>query len=280
MNNIITMLRKFSRMSLLFVATIFVERIAELMMAWSGGVRIESFHGILWANLVACGCQIFVVFIVFAAFYYLSKKVAKALALLLFAILAFTEMGLIIYHHSTGLMMGNEMIYRPLWETLFTIRRVLNPGLMELVLAVFAAYIAFMNWFSKQISNRIISFVTIGLMAASIPVVLLTKPSQDEYVVNKMWFCVDEILTEETSDTNGVKTTDEFSPSVKSHDDYLEIYHRMFPNRKSVDDEYIIERYDNIENVLGPYFKKSEEKVNVVMIIVESLGSDLFGIND
>ena len=280
MNNIITMLRKFSRMSLLFVATIFVERIVELMMAWSGGVKIESFHGILWANLVACGCQIFVVFIVFAAFYYLSKKVAKALALLLFAILAFTEMGLIIYHHSTGLMMGNEMIYRPLWETLFTIRSFLNPGLIALVLAIFAAYIAFMNWFSKQRLNRIFSFVTIGLMAASIPVVLLTKPSQDEYVVNKMWFCVDEILTGETSDTNGVKTTDEFSPSVKSHDDYLEIYHRMFPNRKSVDDEYIIERYDNIENVLGQYFKKLEEKVNVVMIIVESLGSDLFGIND
>ena len=74
-------------MSLLFLATVFVERIVELIMAWSGGVKIESFHGMIWANLVACGCQIFVVFIVFAAFYYLSGKLAKALVLLLFALL-------------------------------------------------------------------------------------------------------------------------------------------------------------------------------------------------
>ena len=141
MNNIIAMLRKFSRMSLLFLATIFVERVVELIMAWSGGVKIESFHGIIWANLVACGCQIFVVFIVFAAFYFLSEKLAKALALLLFAILAFTEMGFVIYHHSTGLMMGQEMVYRPLWETWFTIRSFLSPALISLILVVFAAYI-------------------------------------------------------------------------------------------------------------------------------------------
>ena len=273
------MLRKFSRMSLLFLATIFVERAVELIMAWSSGVKVESYHGFLWANLAACGCQIFVVFIVFAAFYFLSKKLAKALALLSFAILAFTEMGFIIYHHSTGLMMGQEMVYRPLWETLFTIRSFLSPALISLVLVVFAAYIAFLDWYSKKEADRLLSYVMTGLMVVSIPIVLLAKPSQDEYVVNKVWYCVDDILTANSTEVNQ-DNNDEFSTSMKSLDDYLAIYHQMFPRRQGVDNEYILERYDSTENVLGPYFEKSDDKVNVVMIIVESLGSDLFGINE
>lgn len=274
------MLRKFSRMSLLFLATIFVERAVELIMAWSGDIKIESYSGFLWANLVACGCQVFVVFIVFAAFFFLSKQLAKALALLLFAILAFTEMGFVIYHHSTGLMMGQEMVYRPLWETWFTVRSFLSPALISLIFVVFAAYIAFMDWYSKKLSSRMLSYVTIGLMVVSIPVVLLAKPHQDEYVANKIWYCVDDILKIKSADANNTVQNAEFLSSVKSHDEYLEIYRRMFPNRESVDNEYVIERKDNTENVLGPYFEKSDEKVNVVIIIVESLGSDLFGIND
>ena len=274
------MLRKFSRMSLLFLATIFVERAVELIMAWSGDIKIESYSGFLWANLVACGCQIFVVFIVFAAFFFLSKQLAKALALLLFAILAFTEMGFVIYHHSTGLMMGQEMVYRPLWETWFTVRSFLSPALISLIFVVFAAYIAFMDWYSKKLSSRMLSYVTIGLMVVSIPVVLLAKPHQDEYVANKIWYCVDDILKIKSADANNTVQNAEFMSSVKSHDEYLEIYRRMFPNCESVDNEYVIERKDNTENVLGPYFEKSDEKVNVVIIIVESLGSDLFGIND
>ena len=274
------MLRSFSRMSLLFLATVFVERAVELIMAWSGGVKIESFHGIIWANLVACGCQIFVVFIVFAAFYFLSEKLAKALALLLFALLAFTEMGFVIYHHSTGLMMGQEMVYRPLWETLFTIRSFLSPALISLVLVVFAAYIAFMYWFSKKLSSRILAYITIGLMMLSIPVILVAKPNQDEYVANKIWYCVDDILTTGSANVNNHNNNDEFTGSVKSHDEYLAIYHQMFSNHENIDNEYVIERKDNIENILGPFFKKSDEKVNVVIIIVESLGTDLFGINE
>lgn len=280
MNRITAMLREFSKMSLLFVATVFVERAVELMMAWSGGIKIESYNGFLWANLVACGCQIFVVFIVLAAFYFISKKVAKALALLLFAILAFTEMGFVIYHHSTGLMMGQEMVYRPLWETLFTIRSFLSPALILLILVVFAAYIAFMDWYSRKQSDRTLSYVTICLMVLSVPVVLMAKPSQDEYVANKIWYCVDDMLSVKQVEVKNVNNNDKFSYKRKQHDDYLEIYRQMFPNRQSIDNEYVLERYDNIENVLGPYFEKSEEKVDIVMIIVESLGTDLFGIND
>lgn len=274
------MMRFFSKMSLLFVVTVFVERIVELVLAWSNGIKIESFHGIILTNLVACGCQIFVVFIAFAAIFFLSKKLANALAIFLFAVLAFTEMGFVIYHHSTGLMMGKEMLYRPLWETLFTIRSFLNPALIIVVMVAFAAYCWLLSWFSKKGTGKVLPIVTIVLMTVSIPTILLAKPIQDEYVVNKIWYCVDEMLTSESSDVNGLNSNEEFSSVMKSHDDYLKTYHVMFPNRQVVDSDYLVERYDNIENVLGPYFEKTDNKVNVVVLIVESLGTDLFGIND
>ncbi len=275
-----TMVKSFSRMSLLFVATVFVERIVELVMAWSNDIKIESFNGFLWTNLVACGCQIFVVFVVFAAIIFLSKKTARVVAAILFAIFAFTELGFVIYHHATGLMMGKEMVYRPLWETLFTIRSFLNPTLIIVVTAAFAAYCWFLLWFSKKETEKALPIMTICLMAVSIPTVLLAKPHHDEYVVNKIWYCADELLTPDTQETGIVNNDDEFSYRKKSHDDYLKIYHDMYPNRQIVDSEYVVERYDNIKNVLGPYFEKSDEKVDVVILIVESLGTDLFGINE
>ena len=57
--------------------------------------------------------------------------------------------------------------------------------------------------------------------------------------------------------------------------DIVKKYIEMFPDRKVVDSRYPLEREDNIKNVLGPYFKKSETKPNIVVIIVESLGTDL-----
>ena len=273
-------IRTFGLMAICFIVTVFAVRIVELVLAWSNGVKIESYHGLIWTNLVACGCQIFVVFIVFAAIFFLSRKTARVVAAILFAIVAFTETGFVIYHHATGLMMGKEMVYRPLWETLFTIRSFLNPVLIVVVLAAFTAYCWFLLWFSKKDIGKALPIVVITLMAVSIPTILLAKPHHDEYVVNKIWYCVDEMLTPDNQDVIVVNNDSEFVINKKTHDDYLKIYQEMYPNRQVVDSEYIVERYDNIENVLAPYFEKSDKKVNVVVLIIESLGSDLFGINE
>jgi uncharacterized sulfatase len=61
--------------------------------------------------------------------------------------------------------------------------------------------------------------------------------------------------------------------------DKIQKYKSIFPEREILDDTYPLERTDNINNVLGQYFKKSKEKPNIVFIIVESLGADLFGVN-
>lgn len=277
MNKITTMLKGFSMMSLLFVATIFVERVVELVMAWSSGIHIESFHGILWTNLAACGVQIMLVFAVFSLLFFLSDKLARIIAAVLFGLFAFTELGLVIYYHSTGLIMGKELIYRPLWETVFTIRSYLNPVLIAVVIVVFIAYIFLLIWVSNKKCHRIIPIFVLFAIMVSIPNVIFSKQKSDEYVVNKTWYCCVELLSGDAAE-NAINEV--VVGEVKSHDEYLAIYQEMFPNRQVVDYEYPLERYDNTTNVLGPYFKTSDTKPDIVMIIVESLGSDLFGIND
>ena len=60
----------------------------------------------------------------------------------------------------------------------------------------------------------------------------------------------------------------------------IQEYRNIFPKREVIDNQYPLEVKDNIDNVLGPYFQETKRKPNVVVIIVESLGADLFGINE
>ena len=66
---------------------------------------------------------------------------------------------------------------------------------------------------------------------------------------------------------------------LEFNEEKIEKYKSIFPEREISDDRYPLERTDDINNVLGQYFKKTEDKPNIVVIVVESLGADLFGVN-
>jgi hypothetical protein len=49
---------------------------------------------------------------------------------------------------------------------------------------------------------------------------------------------------------------------LEFNEEKIERYKSIFPEREISDDRYPLERTDNINNVLGQYFKKSKEKEN------------------
>ena len=55
-------------------------------------------------------------------------------------------------------------------------------------------------------------------------------------------------------------------------------YRKIYPDR-ATDNRYLLERDNAIKNVLAPYFTESDAVPNIVVLVVESLGADLFGIN-
>ena len=255
-----------------YICSIFSIRLIDIL--FMGGVsEISSFSGLIYGNLTGACFIVFCVFIIYLIVYKFSNKSAPFTAALLLNIMTITEAGLMFYHKSTGILMGNELINRPLWETLFTIKTVLNIWIVIGALALIAFLIFISLRLSKKRLNPITIYVTLLLIAASAPLFFLTKPIQDKYIVNKISYCIHSCFLD--NENNNFNTN-----KIEYDEDQIENYKQIYPERKVYDYKYPLERKDNTENVLGPFFEKSNKKPNIVVIIVESLDYNLFGQNE
>ena len=265
--------RQFAVLAICYIVTVFIVKGSELLINVG---KVVSLSGFVYGNLISCGFVAAVVFLFYFLISFFSKKSAVYVSSVLFGAMALTELGLSIYYATTGILMGKELIVRPLWEMIHTVKSALNVWMIIGVVVFFIAYIVVTVRLSKKNVGKPIVFALVLLIASSIPLFFIIKTNQDKAVVNKTMYCVRECI-KKTEIIEGMElslTKTDYNPSIVKK--YLE----MFPGRQVIDNEYPLERKDDIPNVLGPYFKKSDVKPNVVIIIVESLGTDLFGIND
>ena len=270
MKDCIKNIKPFILLSIFYIISIFAIRLIEIFFI--GGIsEIGSYSGLIYGNMTSSlfvSLLFFVIYIIIAA---LSRKSATFIASLLFGITFIVEAGLVIYHKSTGLLMGNEMINRPLWETWFTIKSVLNVWIILAVIVTLCAYVFISMKFSKKKLNDIIIYASILLMCVSSILFFNIDTEKDKYIVNKILYCVNACKENEDNEQTFSK--------LEYDKEKIEIFKQIYTDRNICDENYPIERKDNIKNVLGPYFKKSDKKPNIVVIIVESLGANIFGEN-
>ena len=278
MRKYIESIKSFFALTICFTIVLFCVKSFELFS--SGSITLNFIVEMIYSNLIASLLLSFCVFIIFNIISIFSKKVAFYFCSILFSIIIISEISLIFYFRSTGLMMGNELIERPLWETITTIKSVLNFWMIASAILLITAF-TFINYkivnrqSSKANSQQPTAKITLLLMLISIPLFFVIKPNQNDNSVNKIWYCFYScFMNKETQNTDIVLSKLTFD------EEKIGKYKSIFPEREILDDNYPLERIDNINNVLGTYFKKSEKKPNIVVIIVESLGADLFGIND
>ena len=257
-----------------FITIIFSVKLIELSNALSSGMVIEDFSGIIYGNIIAALFIGSCIFIIYNIISFISRKTALIVAALLFSIMVFAETALIIYHKTTGLLMGVELIDRPLWETLQTIRSVTDIWMIPaFIVAITLISFLFLK-FSKRKIRNLTNGIVLCLMIISIPLTFILKPNQDKNIVNKTWYCLHSCISEKQNNKDIVLSTITFD------NDKIEKYRSLYPERIISDNEYPLERTDNINNVLGNYFKKSDKKPDLVFVVVESLGADLFGVNE
>jgi hypothetical protein len=101
----------------------------------------------------------------------LEQKSAQIFASFLFSLLTLLEIGLFIYYKQTGVLMGTEIVIRPISETLMTIRNssdiITNSILIILVVASFTS----LPFFLKKIKilnkpfSLIASILIIGIIS-------------------------------------------------------------------------------------------------------------------
>lgn len=259
-------------MMLCFIIALFVVKIIEIVAVVHFGAETIDFGGAVYGNLISCGFVSLVVFMLYLPLSLFSKKTAQWTASILFGLMLLCETGLLVYHSSTGLLMGKELIVRPLWETIQTVKSFANVFLIITVIVLLICFVVFLKWISDRKKNNIVAVIMAVIMLISTPLFFILKPNHDETTVNKTWHFVRECLKRNAFDINFTKNGNE----IGTVDKYL----KLFSGRQVIDKQYPLERRDNIKNVLGPYFKTSNDKPNVVIIIVESLGADIFGVNE
>lgn len=261
MNRFYSIIKDYSIIAICFIVAVFGVKLIESVFCFN---TVNSFYGIVYCNLVSCGFTVAVVFIFYCLTSLISKKAAVYVASILLGIMLFTEIGLSVYYYSTGILMGKELIVRPLWEMVHTVRSAISIWMILGVVVLLVAYVALSVWLSKKNISMPVSLIVAVVVLLSIPMFFLINTDKDKVVVNKTFYCVRQCLK------------GNFDLSSSDYDaEIIEKYVKMFPDREVIDNEYPLERKDNIGNVLGPYFKKSDVKPNIVVIIVESLGHDL-----
>lgn len=253
--------KQFAVLAICYIVVTFGIKICELLVNVG---TVTSLSGFVYCNLVSCGFVAAVVFLFYLLTSSFSKKAAVYVPSLLFGAMVLTEVGLSIYYATTGILMGKELIVRPLWEMIHTVKSAVNVWVI-LGAVVFLLLFVFLSLrISKKNISKLTSFIVAGVILASIPLFFIIDTDRDKIVVNKTFYCVRQCLQSD------------FDVATADYDaDIINKYLEMFPEREVIDKEYPLERKDNIGNVLGPYFKKSDRKPNVVVMIVESLGSDI-----
>lgn len=253
--------KQFAVLAICYTLAVFVVKTSELLI---NAETVASLSGFFYGNLTSCGFVAAVVFLFYFILSIFSKKSAVYVSSTLFGAMALTELGLSIYYASTGILMGKELIVRPLWEMIHTVRSAISIWMIIGVVVLLIAYVVLSVWLSKKNIGKLTSFIVAVVVLVSIPLFFLINTDQDKIVVNKTLYCVRQCIKSD------------FDIASADYDvDVVNKYLEMFPEREVIDNQYPLERKDNIDNVLGPYFKKSDVKPNVVVLIVESLGHDL-----
>lgn len=227
-------------------------------------VVVPMLAKMLYCNLITCGFLSLILLIIYCLISIFSKKTARLVSLFFCIAFIMFELCCVIYTQYTGLMLGAELIMRPLWETLFTIQSTMNFKLVMLVMILIGGIVATFIWLDRKKTGKKMTFTLFILMIVSVPSFFIVNYNPAESVNSKTWYCLMSCM-------NGSKSNYKYDSQI------IKQYKSLFPERQVVDNQYPLEREDNIPNVLSPYFVKKDIKPEVVIIVVESLGTEWFG---
>ena len=178
MRKYIESIKPFFVLTICFTILLFCIKSFELFS--SDTVKLYFIAEMIYSNLIASLLLSFCVFIIFNIISIFSKKVAFYFCSILFSIIIISEICLIFYYKSTGLLMGNELIERPLWETIATVKSTLNFWMIASAILLIAAF-TFVNYkiikrqSSSANSQRPTAKVILLLMLISIPLFFIIK---------------------------------------------------------------------------------------------------------
>lgn len=263
-------LKDFSATAFCFIAIMLVTKIFDF-------ITFESLLKSLCHCLVTSSFIVLLTFVIYLLTSHISRKFANGIISFIFGVLIVSEIGLSIYAHESGQLMGAELFLRPLSEIMQTVLAAMNVFVLISSVVATIGIFSLLSYFArKRVRSSILSASICIFMILSIPSVFfvddIVNDSGDIEARNsetsKTWYM---LLSSITMENAGIDTDIPYDEAMI--DDFLS----ENPNYIVPDKSYPLERVDNAPDVLGKYFRDSNVKPDVVIILVESLGNEMMG---
>ena len=270
MKNIMQKIKPFSLITLCFIAIMMISKMFDCN-AIDTLLKTE-FHSFVTSCFMAS-----VVFVVYLLFRLISVKCADWIVSILYGMIVLSEIGLSIYTHESGSLMGKELFLRPFSEVLQTVSASMNIYILIIVALVFLGGFSFLTYFLNKKIKANPSLLVLLLMLISIPLSLFVDNILDgtdaigkrNKEMSKLWFMIKSSIG-----VNGENKTTDIIFDEALIDEFLAENDYIVPDKR-----YPLERLDNVPDVLGKYFRDSDVKPDVVILVVESFGSEVMGEN-
>ncbi|MFA5639892.1 MAG: LTA synthase family protein [Bacteroidales bacterium] len=222
-------------------------------------------------------------FPLYALLHIISKKTANITLSIIYGMLCLCEISLSVYASQSGTLLDSEIIIRPLYESLLTIKNTVNIYLIAfLFVLALSTFTILCLYLQKKVKAKksITILLWIIILVSSFFIfkvntlkIANAKPSVAYFSINKTCYCLHSCFDYIRSEKINFTDANAVIPVNRKH---IHAFLADNPKRNIIDTLYPLERRDNIPNVLGAHFNESKTAPNVVIIVVESLGRDWF----
>lgn len=262
--------KDFSATAFCFIAIMLITKIFDF-------ISFESLLKSFCHCLVTSSYIVLLTFVIYLITSFFSRKFANSLISFIFGLLIVGEIGLTIYTHESGQLMGAELFLRPLSEIIQTVFAAMSVFVVILSIVATIGIFSLLSYFArKKMRSSLPSAIVLVFMILSIPAVFIVddilNDSGDIEARNsetsKVWYMLLSSLTVED---------DSIDTDIPYDEIMIDKFLSENPDYIVPDKNYPLERVDNTPDVLGKYFRDSNVKPDVVIILVESLGDEMMG---
>jgi phosphoglycerol transferase MdoB-like AlkP superfamily enzyme len=272
-DKLVAFIKPYLIMVLMFSFSVFFLKIAEsLFLLHDCGELIKVFHKTFFLFLSSCCFFSLLIFPIYLILRLINKNISIIITSMVFVIILFLEIGLSIYTKETKLLLGSELIERPLRETIGIIGTEINIYLLVVVFIILMISFIYLIYIidKKTKSKKSISLIIFGLIIVFACFIFTINKAQNSidsmdkrnYSTVKIIHFINEIIENKFININ--------NEIVFDNERVMEFLNE-YPEWQVNDIKYPLERLDDTNNVLGDFFLKSDTAPNVVIIMCESL---------
>lgn len=275
----------------LYLVLLVVLKVVEFFLldfdAWN---RSQLLVNALTYNLVVASWTLIAVGLLFLLVRLFSRRAAVWVAAVSFALLLFSEVGLLFYTLHNGFLLGCELVARPVAESWLAMRGAVGVILpMVLSVVVIGGFIALALWRSKRPSKAALVVPSVVVLFALLSLLFKTSHLVDRrydyFVLNKSWY-----LAVDSYHYFNLRQSLGDSPSVDVDYDPVLVAELLSTHPEwatPVDSLYSLERPFVADTFLNAYFTSVGDHraalagrtalPNIVIVLVESLGHESMG---